>query len=190
MKLFRLLSLPLLAAALTASLPAQPVKTPVVKAVETGRVAYVNSSSFLDPATGIKQLVKVNHTLELEFSTQQSELSLLGEKLRTLVGELGKLRAEPTPDAKAIEQKQAAGLALQQELQSKQQAAQQAYTKRQQELQGPVSEQLGKELRLFAQARDISMLFDAAKLGDALIDAKPELDLTADFIADFNAKNP
>ncbi|MBI2813857.1 MAG: OmpH family outer membrane protein [Opitutae bacterium] len=186
MKYFRLLLLPLLAVTLSA----QPVKTPVVKAVEPARVAYVNSGAFLETATGIKQLVKVFQALELEFSSQQSELNLLAEKLRTISGELGKLRADPVANAKAITEKETAGLALQQELQTKQQAAQQAYAKRQQELQGPVSAELGKELRAFAQERDLSLLFDLAKLGDALIDAKPELDLTADFIAHFNAKHP
>jgi Skp family chaperone for outer membrane proteins len=194
MKFVRLLLLPLLATALTASLSAQTtqpaVKAPVVKAIEPSRVAYVNSNAFLEPATGVKQLVKVYQALELEFSSQQSELSLLNEKLRTIVGELAKLRGEAAPDAKAIEEKQASGLALQQELQGKQQAAQQAFGKRQQEMQGPVSAELGKELRLFAQERDITMLFDLAKLGEALLDAKPEADLTADFIAYFNAKHP
>ncbi len=190
MKSFRLLILSLLATALTASVSAQPAKTPVVKAIEPARVAYINSSAFLEPATGVKQLVKVYQSLELEFSTQQSELALLQEKLRTIVGELNKLRADAAPDAKAIEEKQTAGLALQQEFQSKQQAAQQAFSKRQQELQGPVSQELGKELRAFAAERDISMLFDIAKLGEGLLDAKPELDLTADFIGYYNTKHP
>jgi Skp family chaperone for outer membrane proteins len=190
MKSFRLLILSLLATAVTASLSAQPAKTPVVKAVEPARLAYVNSNAFLEPATGIKQLVKVFQSLELEFAPQQQELQLLQEKLRTLVAELNKLRSEATPDTKAIGEKETAGLALQKDLQTKQQAAQQAFTQRQQELQGPVSTELGKELRLFAQERDITMLFDLAKLGDALLDAKPEADLTADFIAYYNAKHP
>ena len=152
-------------------------------------MAYVNSNAFLEPATGVKQLVKVYQTLELEFSPQQSELALLQEKLRTIDGELNKLGASPGNDA-AIAAKQAEGKKLQQELLAKQQAAQEAFQKRQQELQGPVSTELGKELRIFAQARDISMLFDLAKLGDALLDAKAELDVTADFIAHYNAKHP
>src|SRR3954468_13752580 len=201
MKSFRLLILSVVATALAATLPAQTTKpaatpaapavaTPPVKPMETARIAYLNSNAFLEPATGIKQLVVVYKNLELEFAPQQSELTLLQEKLRTLVAELKKLREAATPDAKAIEDKQNAGVALQQELQSKQQAAQQAFQARQQELQGPVSTELGKEIRLFAQARDLTMVFDIAKLGDALLDAKPEADLTADFIGYYNAKHP
>ncbi len=202
MRFFRLTVLSLLATGLAASMSAQAAKTPApaaaapaavapaAKPMEVARVAYVNSNAFLEPATGIKQLVTVYKNLDLEFAPQQSELNLLQEKLRTIVAELKKLREAATPDQKAIEEKQNAGLALQQELQGKQQAAQQAFQKRQQELQGPVSVELGKEIRLFAQERDLTMVFDIAKLGDALLDAKPEADLTADFIGYYNAKHP
>ena len=190
MKFPRLFLLSLLIAAFAAPLPAQPVKTTVVKAVETARVAYINSGAFGVDGTGIKQLVKVMLSLELEFSTRQSELSLLNEKLRTLSAELNKLSTDPVANAKAMEAKQTEGLRLQQELQSKQQQAQAAFNQRQQEVQGPVEAEIAKALRAFAKERDISMLFDAAKLGEALLDARPELDLTVDFIAAYNAKHP
>jgi Skp family chaperone for outer membrane proteins len=190
MKSLRLLFLPLLAAALVAPLAAQPAKTPVIKLIEPVRLAYITSASFLDPATGIKQLVKAAQGIDLEFSSTQSDLSLLGEKLRTLAGELQKLNADPAGNAKAIAEKQAAGLQLQQELQAKQQAAQEAYTKRSQEVQGPIAADISKELRTFAKERDLGLIIDASKLGEAILDAKPELDLTADFVAYFNAKHP
>ena len=190
MKLFRLSLLPLLIAALTASLPAQTKPATAVKAIETARVAYVNSSQFLDETTGIKALVRVAKALELEFSGTQSELSLLNEKLRTVAGEINRLRADPVANAKALEEKQTAGMKMQQELQQKQQQAQGTFQQRQQETQGPVTADIGKELRAFSKERDIGLLFDAAKLGDGLLDAKVELDLTPDFIAYYNSKHP
>jgi len=168
--------LSLLAVALAAPLAAQPVKTPVLKGIEPVRLAYVNSAAFLDATTGIKQLVRSAQSLELEFSTTQSELSLLNEKLRTIVGELNKLNADPATNAKAIADKQQAG--------------QEAYAKRSQEVQGPIAAEIGKAMRAFAQERDLGLVLDAAKLGDAILDAKPELDLTADFIGYYNAKHP
>ncbi len=188
MKSFRLCFLTTAVVALAASLTAQPKTT--AKAVETSRVAYVNTAQFLDEATGIKELVRTAKSLELEFSSTQSELSLLNEKLRTIAGEITRLRADPTANAKALEEKQTAGLKMQQELQGKQQQAQAAFQQRQQETQGPVTTQISKELRAFAKERDVSMLFDIAKLGDALLDAKTELDLTPDFIAYYNTKHP
>lgn len=99
----------LLALALAAPLTAQTTPAAVIKTVEPVRLAYVNSSAFLDEQAGIKQLVKVAQGLELEFSGTQSELSLLNEKLRTIVGELTKLNADPVANAKAMAEQQAAG---------------------------------------------------------------------------------
>ena len=192
MKSLRPLFLSLMAIALAAPLAAQtaPAATPAPKVIEPVRLAFVNSAAFLDETAGIKQLVRAAQGLELEFSTTQSELSLLNEKLRTIVGELNKLNADATTNAKAIGEKQAAGVALQQDLQSKQQAAQQAYAKRSQEVQGPIAVEIGKELRAFAKERDLGMVLDLAKLGEAVLDAKPELDVTAAFVAYYNAKHP
>lgn len=190
MKFLRPCLLALLITALVAPLAAQPKTPGIVKGVEPARVAYVNSSAFLDPTNGIKQLVKAVQGLELEFSSTQSELSLMGEKLRTIVGDLNKLNANATANAKAIADKQAEGQKLQQELQGKQQAAQEAFNKRSQEVQGPIGADIGKELHAFAKDRDLGLLLDAGKLADAILDAKPELDLTVDFVNYYNAKHP
>ena len=190
MKSLHLILLPLLAAALSAPLMAQSKSPGVIKTLETARVALINSNAFLDPTAGIKQLVRTTQSLELEFSGTQSELSLLGEKLRTLAGELNKLNSDPVANAKAMADKQAEGQRLQQTLAAKQQAAQEAYGKRSQELQGPITTDIGKALRAFAAEREISLLLDSAKLGEALLDAKSDLDLTTDFISYYNSKHP
>ena len=121
MKSLRPLFLGLLAIVLVAPLAAQ---TKPAKVIEPVRLAYINSAAFLDEQAGIKQLVRASQGLELEFSSAQSELSLLNEKLRTIVAELTKLNADPVTNAKAIADKQAAGQQLQQQLQAKQQAGQ------------------------------------------------------------------
>lgn len=187
MKSLRPLIFCTLAAALVAPLAAQP--KPAAKQVEPVRLAFVNSAAFLDEANGIKQLVKAMQGLELEFSTTQSDLSLLNEKLRTLATELNKLGSDPTANAKAIDEKRTAGQQLQQELATKQQAAQAAYNKRLQEVQTPITNEIGTALRAFAKERGVDVLLDAAKMGDALLDTKPELDLTTDFIAYYNEKH-
>lgn len=197
MKFNRPLFLSLLAAALiaplaaqTAATPAAPAAKPAVTQLAPVSVAYVNTGAFLEPTTGIKQLVRVAQSLDLEFSGQQQELSLAGEKLRTLVTELNKLNADPVANAAAIAAKQTEGQKMQQEIQGKQQAAQQAYNARAQELQGPVLADISKALTAFANERNIGMMFDMAKLSEAVLVAKPELDLTADFIGYYNTLHP
>lgn len=191
MKFFRVLTLSLLTAGLTAVLPAQvkPAAAPAAKPVESARLACVNSAAFLQEG-GIKVLVRAAQGLDLEFSGAQSELSLLNEKLRTIVGELQKLSADQVANAKAIEGKQVEGQKLQQELQQKQQSAQAAYQQRQQEVFGPIMQQVDTDLQAYAKEREVGLLIDLSKLGEAVLFLKPDLDLTADFVARYNAKNP
>jgi len=173
----------LAAQATTAAAPA-PALLPL------SRVAWVNSNAFAAEEGGIKQLVRNIKELQLEFGGTESELSLLNEKLRTIVGELQKLQAGGEANAQAFQEKQAEGLALQRELQQKQQQAQQAFGQAQQEKQGPVFAELGKALAAFAKERQLGFIFDVAKLGDGVLAAQPELEVTNDFIAYFNASHP
>jgi len=187
-----LLSLVLGCASLSAQTPAAPVKpaTAAVKTLPVGRVAWLNSNAFIDETGGIKALVRVLKELELEFSGTQSELSLMAEKLRTLAGELGKLQAGGEANAAAIQEKQAAGMKLQRELQAKQQQAQAAINQAQQEKQGPIAAEISKSITAFTKEREIGLLFDVAKLNDGILAAQPELDVTTDFIAYYNASHP
>ncbi len=177
----------LIASPLAAQTTAAPAAS---KEVPLSRVAWLNSRAFFAEETGIKRLVRSVKELELEFSGTESELSLLNEKLRTLVGELQKLQAGGEANAKAIEDKQTEGMQLQQELQAKQQQAQQAVAQAQQAKQGPIMDDIRKAIEAFAKERDIGVLLDAARLGEALLYTKAEADVTTDFISYFNEKNP
>jgi len=184
-----LLGVPALAQTAAAA-PAKPAAKPVVKTVPALKIAWINSAAFVDEQGGIKQLVRSGKELELEFSAQQSDLALQNEKLRTLVGEINKLQAGGAANAEAIQAKQAEGMKLQEELQAKQQAFQAAVQQAQQTKQGPIVSELTKALDTYAKAHEIGMLFDVAKLGNAVLAAQPELDVTTDFIAEFNASHP
>jgi Skp family chaperone for outer membrane proteins len=175
-----------------ALLPAQTTTpaAPAAKVIPMARVAWLNSNAFAAEEGGIKQLVRNIKQLELEFSGTESELNLQSEKLNTLVGELKKLQAGGEANAVAVQEKQMEGMKLQRELQAKQQQAQQAFGKAQQEKQGPVFAEIGKSLTAFAKERELSFVLDVAKLGDAVLVAQPELDVTQDFIAYFNATHP
>ena len=175
------------AVAPAASVAAKPA-TP--KVIPTARLAWINTQEFAAEEGGIKQLVRVMKELELEFSGAQSDLQLQNEKLRTLVGELKKLSADPVANAEAIKQKQTDGMQLQQDLQAKQQQFQAAVQAAQQQKQAPVVAELTKALAAYAKDHDLGFVLDVSKLGDAGVFAKPELDITADFVATFNAAHP
>jgi Skp family chaperone for outer membrane proteins len=167
---------------------------PAVKQLPVAKVAWLDSRAFASEEGGIKRLVRSIKELELEFSGTESELNLLSEKLRTIVGELRKLQeggeAAAQANGQAIQDKRTEGMKIQQELQAKQQAAQQAVQQAQQAKQGPISVDIGKALEVFAKERGIGVLVDAGKLGDGLLYTQPEIDVTKDFVDYFNAQYP
>lgn len=188
--LVSLLGLSFLCAVGFAQTPAADAKPAApAKAVPAMKVAWINSAAFVNEQTGIKQLVRVGKELELEFGNQQSELALQGEKLRTIVAELNKLQTSGAT-TEVLQAKQSEGLALQQDLQQKQQAFQAAVQQAQQLKQGPVAAEMDKAMEVFCKERDVGMVLDVAKLGNAVIVARNEIDITADFIAYFNASHP
>ncbi len=188
--LLSVLGLTLGCVALSAQTPVAAKPAPAPKLLPVSRVAWINSNAFMDETGGIKALVRVLKELELEFSGTQSELSLMGEKLRTLAGELNKLQAGGEANAQAIQDKQVEGMKMQRELQAKQQQAQAAIGQAQQEKQGPIAQEISKALTAFTKEREIGLLFDAAKINEGLMAAQPELDVTADFVAYYNASHP
>jgi len=166
------------------ALPATPVK-----AVPSLKLAWINSTAFINEQSGIKQLVRVGKELELEFGNQQSDLALQQEKLRTIVTELQKLQTSGATQ-EVLQAKNDEGLKLQADLQQKQQAFKDAVTQAQQKKQTPVIELMDKAMEAFSRERDIGMIFDVAKLGGAVVSARAEVDVTNEFIAYFNAANP
>lgn len=190
MKFSRFALFSLLAALAVAPLAAQTTPAAAPKQVPVSRTAWINSRNFFAEDNGIKRLVRSVKELELEFSGTESELNLLSEKLRTIVAELQKLQGDAQANAQAIQEKQTEGLKLQQELQGKQQQAQQAVQQAQQAKQGPIMEDIRKALEAYAKERQIGTLLDLARLGEAALYVQPELDVTNDFVAYFNAAHP
>lgn len=172
------------AGAPAAAAPATPVK--VVPAM---KLAWINSSAFINEQTGIKQLVKVGKELQLEFGNQQSDLALQQEKLRTFVAEFNKLQTSGATQ-EVLQAKQEEGLKLRDDLQAKQQSFQAAVSQAQQAKQAPIVAEMDKAMDAFSRERDIGMILDVAKLGGAIVSAREEIDVTADFIAYFNASHP
>jgi len=160
-----------------------------VKAVPALKLAWINSAAFINEEGGIKQLVRVGKELELEFGNQQSELQLQNEKLRTIVAEFNQLQTSGATQ-EVLQAKNDEGLKLQADLQAKQQAFQAAVQQAQQQKQTPVVLEMDKAMDAFAKERDIGMILDVAKLGNAVVSASPAIDVTADFVAYYNASHP
>jgi Skp family chaperone for outer membrane proteins len=169
----------------TATAPAASVQLPISK------MAVIYTDLFLDQKTGIAKFSSVITKLNSEFQKTKDELTQLQTRATTLETEINKLREAPAGapvDQRSLQAKIDQLDQLKKDIQRKGEDAQAAYNRRRQELFTPLQDEIGKALEIFAKARGINVIIDAAQV--PLLYAADSIDITRAFIADFNSKNP
>jgi Skp family chaperone for outer membrane proteins len=196
MKIFRAIAAVAFFAAISAGSALgqpKPTTSPVTTApaqtaaLPEAKIALVDTDEFLNEKTGITRLVAAAKKVESEFQPRQTELRNLQQQIDKATADLQK--AAPVQDAKVSAQQQDKIDQMKKDLQRKGEDAQAAYQKRLQDMLGPVYEDIGKALDVYAKARGITLILDVTKI-QGILSASESLDITRPFIADFNSKNP
>lgn len=174
--------------------PARPV-TPqapanLTVAVPPSKIAVIDTEMFADEKAGIVRLVDAIKIVQTEFRAREQDLQAMQTRLNALVEDIRKLRQGNPVDQKAIQARQEEGTRIQQDFETKKQRYDDDYSRRYQEVTGPISQQIGKALDEFARQYGITMTFDLSKMLPAILTAVPTIEVTQAFIADFNRKNP
>jgi Skp family chaperone for outer membrane proteins len=204
MQLFRLIAAGVMfAAGLTISASAQtrpptvPPKqatpqTPVAgnAAVPATKMAFIDTTAFAEEKGGINRYVSAVKSLEREFQPRQNELNNIQTRIKTIADELNKLSANAPVDPKTIAARQDEGERLQRDLKYKKDQANTDFTKRYQEVVGPISRDIGKAIDQFAAQRGISLVLDVSKLGQSVLTLNPAMDVTQAFIIEYNSTHP
>ena len=171
----------------------KPAGTPATSAptqsatLPEAKIALVDTDEFLNEKNGITRLVAAAKKVEAEFQPRRTELQGIQAAIDKMTGDLQK--AAPVQDPKVSAQQQDAIDQKKKELQRKGEDAQAAYQKRLQEMLGPVYDEIGKALDVFAKARGITLILDVTKI-QGIVSASEQLDITKPFISEFNSKNP
>lgn len=155
-----------------------------------GRTAYLNSALFFDNHIGIRKLIVINRTIEEEFMPRQQELQGMAQKVAALQEEAKQLEAAQPANPQGAAAKRREAETLQRQIDFKQKEARSQVAKRAQELRASTIQEIQREFREYAAARNIGMLWDVSKVGEALLYAGPDADVTTDFIAYYNQKHP
>jgi Skp family chaperone for outer membrane proteins len=182
-------------AATPAPTPVRPAttQTPAPAAdvpVPQSRIALIDTTVFADEKKGIFRYIDAVKSIQPQFAAANQELVSLQTRINALIEDIRRLRATPQPDPRVIQAKQEEGSRLQQDWNMKKQRFDEDYSKKYQEVTGPLSDQIGKAMDQFARERGITMTLDFSKLLPAMLTALPAVDVTDAFIADFNRKNP
>lgn len=159
--------------------------------VPATKIAIVNTQAFADDKIGIRRFLTAVKTVEREFQPKQAELQTLQTRIKTLGDEIQKLGSGTTVvDPKTISAKQDEGEKLQRDLKYRKDQFDADVERRYRELVGPVTLEIGKALDQYAVQNGFTMILDISKLAPAVLTVNPAVDVTQQFIAEFNTKNP
>jgi outer membrane protein len=154
--------------------------------VPASKIALIYSDAFLDPKAGIARFGVVMANLNREFQPRQTELQGLQQKIQALTDDITKTAA--VADPKTLQTKQDQLEAMKKDFQRKGEDAQAAYDRRRKEMFTPLQDDIGKALEVYAKANSINVIIDGSQV--PLVYAADTLDITRNFINDFNSKNP
>jgi len=170
----------------TTSTPA-PTPAPTAGNMPDAKIALVNTDDFADEKTGIVRLVAAMKRVDGEFQPRRTELQTLQGQIEKATADLNK--AAPVQDPKVTAQQNDKIEQMKKDYQRKGEDAQALYQKRLQDVLGPVYEEIGKALDVYAKAHGITLILDVTKV-QGIVSASESLNITRAFITEFNSKNP
>ncbi|GBC81445.1 hypothetical protein HRbin10_00557 [bacterium HR10] len=162
----------------------QPTSTtPAVK------IAIIDSRLFTTE-NGIQQLLQQMRQTDESFRDRLAALQKLQQQIQSLQRELQTQWANLTPQAR--EQKQDELEELQSRYQRENEDFQRDYERAMRRATDPIRERIFTFLASYAQARQIQLVLDHAVLSQAgaISYFDPALDITRDFITEYNRANP
>ena len=168
----------------SAQAPAQP------------KFAVINTAAF-DGKDGLTRYNTAMDGLEKEFAPVQTKIQGMMTRYQTLAGEIKKIQdAAGSPGAPPINQKDAETKVteyqtLEKSIKREQEDAKANFDRRQQQVMGPLLQDIGKAMQDYANQKGYDLILDAAKLDNAglILAFNPaKVDVTKDFITFYNAR--
>ena len=181
MKVFRII----VAAAAVAAF-AIIVQTQTRPAAAPANVAIIDSSAFSDEKAGIARVMTAMQAIETKFQPLRTELRGMRERLSKMRTDLEQKRQVQDPKLTAQQTDEADRLEVQ--IKRKAEDAQASYQKESLAALEPLQKEIGTALTAYAQAKGITLLIDANRV--PIVYAADSVDITKDFIADYNRTHP
>ena len=171
--------------------PQSPPAQTTAVAIPVSKIAVIYSEAFQDPKAGIVRFTVLLKNLNREFEPRQTELNQTAQKIKQLEDEIAKAQTAlgPPIDQRTLQAKVDQHDQMKKDYTRKGEDAQAAYQKRRQELFGPLQDDVGKALDVYAKAHGITMILDGSQV-QGILYAADSVDITKPFIIEYNSKNP
>jgi len=163
-----------------------PAGAPQTRAAAPGNIAVIDSSAFSDDKQGIARVMVAMRQIETKFQPLRNELRGMRDRLNTMRADIQKKQAIQDAQTTAKQAEEADKLDL--EIKRKAEDAQASYQKDSLTLLDPLQKDIADALTAYAQAKGISLLFDLNRV--PVIYAANNLDITKEFIAEYNRTHP
>ena len=171
----------------TQTRPGTPATAPQTRpAVGAVNIAVIDSAAFSADKTGIARVMNAMKQIEAKFLPLRTELRGMRDRLTAMRSDLQKKQAIQDARITAQQADQADQLEIQ--IKRKAEDAQTSYQKESLAALEPLQKDIGDALHAYAQAKGISLLIDVNRV--PVIFAAPNLDITREFIAEYNRTHP
>jgi outer membrane protein len=182
MKVFRI-AVVVVAVALAGFTIAQTQTRP---AATPANVAIIDSSMFTNDKNGIARVMAAMQQIEVKFQPLRTEIRGMADRLNTMRTDLQKKRGIQDAATTAKQADEADQLELQ--IKRKQEDAQASYNRETGAILDPLQKDIGDALTAYAQSHGVTLLLDANRI--PIIYAASNLDITQDFINEYNRTHP
>lgn len=164
------------------------------------KIVVIDTGAF-DNKDGIQRYVNAMNGLEAEFKPVSTKIDGMITRYNSLGAEIKKIQEQisagstggvaPPIDQKAAEAKVVEYQTLEKNIKREQEDAKANFERRQQQVMGPLLQEIGKAMQEYANQKGYDLILDAAKLDNAglILAFNPaRVDVTKDFITFFNAR--
>jgi outer membrane protein len=158
---------------------ARPAATPA-------NIAIIDSSAFSDEKTGIARVIAAGQQIQVKFDPLRNEITGMRERLATMRSDLQKKRAIQDAAMTAKQSDEADQLEVQ--IKRKAEDAQASLQRERAAVLDPLEKDIGNALTAYAQSHGVTLLLDANRI--PIIYAASNLDITRDFINEYNRTHP
>lgn len=181
MKVFRIVVAVAAFAAFTilAQTQTRPAATPTTFAI-------IDSAAFSDEKAGIARVMVAMQALETKFLPLRNELRTMRDRLTTMRSDIQKKRMVQDANLTAKQTEDANRLEV--DIKRKAEDAQASYQRETAAALDPLQKDIGTALTAYAQSKGITLLIDANRV--PILYAASQVDITRDFIADYNRTHP
>ena len=171
----------------TQTRPSAPATPPQTRpAASPANIAIIDSSAFGDDKNGIGRVMNAMKLLEAKFEPLRAELRGMRDRLNTMRADIQKKQAIQDAKMTAQQVEQADQLELQ--IKRKAEDAQASYQRESAAALNPLQKDISDALNAYAQSKGISLLLDVNRV--PVLYAASSLDITKDFIAEYNRTHP